>query len=59
MTQQKFVKLFCPARAALFGAVLAASSAAFTAAQEPEPPFAGFAALSAEDQGRAVEPGFP
>ena len=31
MTQQKFVKLFCPARAVLFGAALTASGAAFTA----------------------------
>ena len=79
MTQQKFVKLFRPARAVLFGAVLAASGAAFTARElfaqlpavqaeqgtsandapkqeEPEePPFVGFAALSPEDQARAVE----
>jgi hypothetical protein len=53
--QHKFNIIFRRAGVVVFGAVLAAASAAFTAAQEPEPPFAGFASLSPEDQARALE----
>jgi tetratricopeptide (TPR) repeat protein len=53
--QHKFNIIFRRAGVVVFGAVLAAASAAFTAAQEPEPPFAGFASLSLEDQARALE----
>jgi hypothetical protein len=53
--QQRFSKLVRRTGAVIVCAVLAASSAAFASAQEPELPFAGFAALSPEDQERALE----